>query len=204
MRHQGPDDSGIHITQLQCTSSMLSRGVPLDEVVRRVLGATRTAAGAAGNSWDWSEEEQQIEAMCRTWIAKHPEIAKVSSAIDAQPKPFPDWPEPDMTVLRLQRRPAPELPLEIFGEHWSRWIEDNAEASTSPVDYVAAPLLAAASAVIGHARWARAGRAGRSHRTCGAHPLAIAATAKARALMPSTGTLRRRSSAGWRSIFRIS
>jgi hypothetical protein len=68
-----------------------------------------------------------------------------------------DLPEPDMAVLRLQRRPAPKLPLEIFGERWAQWIEDNAECSACPVDYVAAPLLAAASAVIGHARWPRAG-----------------------------------------------
>jgi hypothetical protein len=67
------------------------------------------------------------------------------------------WPEPDMAILRLQRREAPKLPIEIFGEGWSRWIEGSAEASACPIDYVAAPLLAAASAVIGHARWPRAG-----------------------------------------------
>jgi hypothetical protein len=67
------------------------------------------------------------------------------------------WPEPDMAVLRLQRREAPRLPIEIFGERWSRWIRNTAEASACPVDYVAAPLLAAASAVIGHARWPLAG-----------------------------------------------
>jgi hypothetical protein len=66
------------------------------------------------------------------------------------------WPEPDMAVLRLQRREAPKLPIEIFGERWARWIERSAEAAACPVDYVAAPLLAAASAVIGHARWPRA------------------------------------------------
>ena len=67
-----------------------------------------------------------------------------------------DWPEPDMAVQRLQRREAPTLPIEIFGERWSRCIEGFAEASACPVDYVAAPLLAAASSVIGHARWPRA------------------------------------------------
>jgi hypothetical protein len=66
------------------------------------------------------------------------------------------WPEPDMAVLQLQRREAPKLPIEIFGEPWSRWISDTAEASACPMDYVAAPLLAAASAIIGHARWPRA------------------------------------------------
>jgi hypothetical protein len=62
-------------------------------------------------------------------------------------------PKPDMTVLQLQRRPPPKLPLEIFDEHWSQWIVDNAEASACPADYVASALLSSASAMIGHARW---------------------------------------------------
>jgi hypothetical protein len=162
MRYQGPDGSGIHITQLQCSSSLLSRGVPLDEVVRKVLDATRTAAGAAGSCWNWSEEEQTIEAMCRTWIAKHPTIAKKTapdpSPVAPQPSPIHDWPEPDLAVLHLHRRRARKLPIEIFGDRWARLIEDNAAAAACPVDYVVAPLLAAASTVIGHARWARAGK----------------------------------------------
>src|SRR5215470_7407337 len=36
------------------------------------------------------------------------------------------------------------------------WSENAAEAAACPPDYVAAPLLAAASALIGHARWAEA------------------------------------------------
>ena len=43
---------------------------------------------------------------------------------ETQPKPegrradgrHGGWPEPDMGVLRLQRREAPKLPIEIFGE----------------------------------------------------------------------------------------
>src|SRR5215204_107915 len=66
------------------------------------------------------------------------------------------WPEPDMGVLRLHRRRPPQLPLAIFGTEWAGWIEDAAEAAACTPDYVAAPLLAAASALIGHARWAQA------------------------------------------------
>lgn len=69
-----------------------------------------------------------------------------------------DWPEPDLGVLQLHRRQAPPCPLEIFGDRWASWIETNAEASACPVDYVVGPLLAAASTVIGNARWARAGK----------------------------------------------
>src|SRR4051794_15456566 len=60
---------------------------------------------------------------------------------------------PDMSVLRLGRRPPPELPLQVFGDVWGNWIKEAAEAAAAPVDYVALPLLAAASSVIGHARW---------------------------------------------------
>jgi hypothetical protein len=53
-------------------------------------------------------------------------------------------------------RSAAQLPLHLFGPTWARWIADVAEAAACPVDYVAAPLLAAASVLIGHARWIKA------------------------------------------------
>src|SRR5204863_2359671 len=68
----------------------------------------------------------------------------------------PSWPEPDMSILRPERRGAPKLPLAAFGPIWAEWITTTAEAAACPPDYVAAPLLAAASALIGHARWAQA------------------------------------------------
>src|SRR5438067_5472076 len=71
----------------------------------------------------------------------------------------PSWPEPDMSILQLERSRAPKLPLAAFGRAWAEWIMSAAEAAACPPDYVAAPLLAAASALIGHARWAQA-RAG--------------------------------------------
>jgi hypothetical protein len=52
--------------------------------------------------------------------------------------------------------PPPPLPLFLFGPAWGDWIATAAEAAACPPDYVAAPLLAAASALIGHARWAQA------------------------------------------------
>src|SRR5262249_41636258 len=65
------------------------------------------------------------------------------------------WAEPDMEVLRLNRRPPPVLPLTVFGR-WEAWISETADAAACPPDYVVAPLLACASALIGHARWAQA------------------------------------------------
>jgi Protein of unknown function (DUF3987) len=67
-----------------------------------------------------------------------------------------EWPDPDMTILRLNRRPPPVLPLSLLGERWATWVEDAAASASAPVDYVVAPLLAAASALIGHSRWAQA------------------------------------------------
>ena len=65
-------------------------------------------------------------------------------------------PEPDMGVLRLNRRTPPKLPIEVFGPVWAPWISTAAEAAACPPDYVAAPLLASASVLIGHARWGQA------------------------------------------------
>src|SRR2546421_5664113 len=66
------------------------------------------------------------------------------------------WPEPDMSILRPERPGASKLPLGAFGPAWAEWITTAAKAAACPPDYVAAPLLAAASALIGHARWAQA------------------------------------------------
>lgn len=66
------------------------------------------------------------------------------------------WPEPDLSVLRPDQVAAPEFPLSVFGQAWGEWIATAAEAAACPPDYVAAPLLAAASALIGNARWAQA------------------------------------------------
>ncbi|WP_234731205.1 DUF3987 domain-containing protein [Acidocella facilis] len=66
------------------------------------------------------------------------------------------WAAPDMSVLQSGRRAAPAFPLESLGSAWAEWITDAAEAAAAPADYVALPLLAGASALIGNARWAQA------------------------------------------------
>jgi hypothetical protein len=68
----------------------------------------------------------------------------------------PTWPEPDFAVLWQDRRPPPKLPIAVFGPAWADWIATAAETAACPPDYVAAPLLATVSALIGHARWAEA------------------------------------------------
>jgi hypothetical protein len=69
MRHGGKDDASIHRTQLQVTSALLERGEATDDVVARVLAATKLAGDAA---WDWVEEERDIRGMCESWLKKHP------------------------------------------------------------------------------------------------------------------------------------
>ncbi|MEX0285097.1 MAG: YfjI family protein [Paracoccaceae bacterium] len=71
--------------------------------------------------------------------------------------PSEQWPEPDMTIGNPVRPPAPVMSDEdfafVFGP-WAGWIKDAAETKNAPTDYVAASLLATASAAIGNSRWA--------------------------------------------------
>lgn len=67
------------------------------------------------------------------------------------------WPDPDMSILQPKRPSAPKLTNEslslIYGT-WAEWLKTAATAKGGPVDYVAAALLATASALIGNTRWA--------------------------------------------------
>jgi len=52
-----------------------------------------------------------------------------------QLEPPSEWMEPDMGILRLNRRPPPVLPLCVLGERWATWVEDAADSASAPVDY---------------------------------------------------------------------
>jgi hypothetical protein len=66
------------------------------------------------------------------------------------------WPKPDFAVLWRDRPPPPLFSIAALGPAWAEWIAATAEAAACPADYVAAPLLATVSALIGNARWAEA------------------------------------------------
>jgi hypothetical protein len=66
------------------------------------------------------------------------------------------WSAPDMSVLRLRRRDPPMFPIEVLGDKWGQRTVDIAKAAACPPDYVALPLLASTSTLIGNARWAQA------------------------------------------------
>ena len=92
----------------------------------------------------------------------------------------PVWGDPDMSVLRLNRRPPPTLPLEeVFGPAWAPWVIETAAAAGCSPDYVAIPLLAAVSVLIGNACGHRQLRDGRNRPICGRALSGTAATEKA-------------------------
>jgi len=84
MQYQGAGDFGIHLTQLAVSASLLNHRESIDDVVALLLDVTRTAAGEAGQRWDWAREERDLRGMCEDWLVKHPEIIA----------PKPDTPEP--------------------------------------------------------------------------------------------------------------
>ena len=68
------------------------------------------------------------------------------------------WPDPDLTLLGTNRRPAPAFPVQLLGPFWSAWASRAAEGACAPVDYCAASLLAAVGASIANVRRPLAGR----------------------------------------------
>ena len=69
---------------------------------------------------------------------------------DAVPLEIARSARPDMSVLKAGRRNPPKFPVEALGLFWGCWVEEMAEAASAPADYVAAPLLASAAALIGN------------------------------------------------------
>lgn len=77
---------------------------------------------------------------------------EVSSTV---PNPY-DWDSPDPNFLGSGRSAPPRFPLDVLGADWSPWVEKEAKASSTPVDYVACSLLAVAGALLGNSRWVQA------------------------------------------------
>jgi hypothetical protein len=66
------------------------------------------------------------------------------------------WGEPDLSYLGLGRSDPAPFPTQLLGPFWGGWCAAHGQARCVPVDYVAAGLLASASALIGNARWPQA------------------------------------------------
>jgi hypothetical protein len=72
----GPGLSGVHVTHRDCTSSLLSRGVSVEEALREVLADSRKRlAPEKVAGWDWRKEEHDLYEMSYSWVAKHPELS---------------------------------------------------------------------------------------------------------------------------------
>jgi hypothetical protein len=83
MRYQGEGGDSVYQTQISVTAALLNRGESIDEAVHTVLGATRKAASAIGERWDWRREEKDLRRMCETW-------AKKTNGQQPQPQPQDD------------------------------------------------------------------------------------------------------------------
>lgn len=75
MMYMGGDENGVHASQIKISSSLLSSGVPVNEVVDYVYSTTQAAAGEYGKRWNWRREERTIRKDCNSWLKDHPEIA---------------------------------------------------------------------------------------------------------------------------------
>lgn len=165
----GPDASGI-IGRLDRAAAAMPR---LGAVLSRLpsYGSRSEAAMALGSAiraagWSYDDMTEALRAHPATagWAAEKGaaaggrELRRVWDRAGEAPGEAAEplaWGDPDMSVLRLNRRSPPPLPLAVLGP-WGDWITAAAEAAACPPDYVLAPLLAAASALIGNSRWAQA------------------------------------------------
>ena len=122
MRYKGVGLSSIHISQLQCTASLLRSGVGLEETVETVLDATQRAVASDPQTadWNWGKEQRDIRKMALAFISKNPELAcllpdelfavrqeQLSRAAPAEPDiQDPTWPTPYVSrdVAQIPRR----------------------------------------------------------------------------------------------------
>jgi hypothetical protein len=71
MKYRGEGDNSIHQTQVSVSASLFSQGVGVDEIVERLMAATRAAVEPEiGARWDWAEEERGLRGMIASWARK--------------------------------------------------------------------------------------------------------------------------------------
>jgi hypothetical protein len=104
MRHEGADDTSVHITQRDVTRFLVDRGDPLDEIVARVLAATHRVPGSA--NWNWRVEERNIRDMAVTWGAKRAKEESEREQEQEQPQPQP------------KATSKPRLAIPAFSNDW--------------------------------------------------------------------------------------
>jgi hypothetical protein len=77
MQFEGPGLSGIHITKLHCTASMLNSGWLIDDIVSRVDAEVHRVVDGTpdADDWDWDWERRDTERMCYDLVNKDPSLA---------------------------------------------------------------------------------------------------------------------------------
>jgi P4 family phage/plasmid primase-like protien len=63
MRYHPRGDSNVHDTQLRCSAALVAHGDDDEEIVSRLMDATRAAAGRYHESWNWRAEERELRRM---------------------------------------------------------------------------------------------------------------------------------------------
>jgi hypothetical protein len=75
--YKGPGNSGVHVTELSVTSSLLCSGMSVESAVLTVLEDLKGKNTTAG--WDWDREEHVLRQQCIDWVNKHPELSSALS-----------------------------------------------------------------------------------------------------------------------------
>jgi len=158
------DGSSYHTAMIRLAGRYARGGTPLLQA-RRIILSEMDAVSPPDRDERWHARRKDLDRCLEDIYGKEatrrarndrssPEPERRDAATGAAESDPGET--PDISILRLNRRPPPALPLAVFGAEWSPWLMSGAEAACCPSDYVAAPLLASASALIGNARWAQA------------------------------------------------
>jgi hypothetical protein len=147
--------------------ALIRAGIPGEQqsgvvwfVIDKMLSAGHTDAEITAIMFDPNNRlGEKVREQDPVWFAGELHKARERAGAGAQAHTGADSDEqlsdPDLSIAHLGRRLPPPLPLEHFGPEWAQWIEVATMAAACPPDYIVGPLLAAASALIGNARWAQ-------------------------------------------------
>ena len=148
-----------HDLMVAFVMSSLRAGMP-ENTVRRLVRELVIRVETAGDAAQKARQERRLDEIPAAIASAHRKLQMPDEELLA---------DPDLSITYLSRRSPPPLPLDLFGPEWAAWITGAAEAAACPPDYVVGPLLAAASVLIGHARWAQAANGWKepTHLWCG-------------------------------------
>jgi hypothetical protein len=138
------DGQGSYDATVRLAGVYAARGIPEADAVALILDAYAERPQALRDD-AYSVRLTEVPGIVASIYAKESKKRPGASRTHATP-------EPDLSVLRLNRRAPPDLPVDVFGP-WQTWLPEAAKAAAAPTDYIASTLLAVASALIGNARW---------------------------------------------------